>query len=102
MTATKPKRPKPRVLPPYGVFIEDDDLHTYHYVIEVLQKVFGYSKEKSFKLAETIDVEGECLVWSGNKEVAELKVELIRSAGPDMYANRKVDFPLGCYMEPLP
>lgn len=101
MTATKPrpKKPRPKILPPYGVIIEDDDFHTFSYVIMVLQKVFGYSLEKSQRLTDKVHLEGECLVWSGSKEVAELKVDLIRSAGPDVLA--EINFPLGCRIEPL-
>lgn len=42
------------------------------------------------------------MVWSGSKEVAELKRDQVRSAGPDFYAAKKVEFPLGVTIEPLP
>ena len=72
------------------------------YVIETFQKVFGYSFEKCVKLALDIHHQGRGIVWSGSKEVAELKCELIRSAGPDIYASKRVDWPLGASVEPLP
>lgn len=97
-----PENEKPKTLPPYAVIVEDDDQHTFEYVMEVFQKVFGYSVEKVFKLAEEIHTKGEALVWSGSKEVAELKYELIRSAGPDVYASKKVEFPLSVRIEPMP
>jgi hypothetical protein len=34
--------------------------------------------------------------------VAELKRDQIRSTGPDFYAAKKVEFPLGVLIEPLP
>jgi ATP-dependent Clp protease adaptor protein ClpS len=98
----RPENTKPKRLPPYAVIVENDDVHTFEYVMEVLQKVFGYELEKCFKLTEEIHTKGESLVWSGSKEVAELKVELIRSAGPDVYASKTVKFPLGARMEPMP
>ena len=98
----KPEKTKPKRLPPYAVIVENDDLHTFEYVMEVFQKVFGYQLEKCFLLAEEIHTKGESLVWSGSKEVAELKVDLIRGAGPDTYASKRVDFPLGVRMEPMP
>lgn len=97
-----PEKSKPKTLPPFAVIVEDDDEHTFEYVIETFQKVFGYNVEKCFKLAQKIHEEGESLVWSGSKEVAELKVDLIRSAGTDFYASKKPDFPLGVRMEPMP
>ena len=92
---------KPKTQPPYGVIIENDDFHTFNYVIDVMQKIFGKSVEDAFKIAEAIHTQGETMVWSGSLEVAELKRDQIRSAGPDFYATKKVDFPLGVRLEPL-
>jgi ATP-dependent Clp protease adaptor protein ClpS len=100
--APKKKPSKPKPLPPHAVVVLNDDLHTFQYVIEVFTKVFGYSVEKSFLLAKEIHEQGRSIVWSGSKEVAELKRDLIRSAGPDIYASQKVEFPLGVVVEPLP
>lgn len=94
------KRPKKQ--PPYAVIIENDDFHTFIYVIEVLQKVFGYGLEKAFPFTRTIHTTGRAVVWSGTLEVAELKRDQIRSYGPDDYAPRPVRFPLGVTIEPLP
>lgn len=93
---------KPKKQPPYAVIVENDDLHTYDYVIEAFCKIFGYSQQKSFLLARTIDTQGRALVWSGTKELAELKRDQIKGFGPDHYASKPVTFPLGVYIEPLP
>lgn len=96
------KDAEPRQQPPYAVIIENDDLHTVEYVVELIMKIFHYDTAKAFGMAKTIDASGRCIVWSGSKEVAELKVEQIRGYGPDFFAAEKVEFPLGCYIEPLP
>jgi ATP-dependent Clp protease adaptor protein ClpS len=101
-TKPKPKDDKPKPQPPYAVIVLNDDLHTFPYVIETFQKVFGYSQEKGFQLAEQIHLRGQALVWSGTRELAELKQEQVRSAGTDYYANPPVKFPLGVRVEPLP
>jgi ATP-dependent Clp protease adaptor protein ClpS len=93
---------KPKKLPPYAVIVLNDDEHTFQYVIDTFKKVFGYTTSKGYLLAMRIHLSGRALVWSGSKEVAELKRDQIRSAGPDFYAERKVDFPLGVVIEPLP
>ncbi len=100
----RPERtpPKPKRLPPYSVIVLNDDFHTYEYVIEVLQKICGHSEQKAFLLAKTVDETGRAIVWSGTKEVAELKRDQIREFGPDVYASVKVEFPLGCVIEPMP
>jgi ATP-dependent Clp protease adaptor protein ClpS len=97
-----PARPRPKRLPPYAVVVLNDDEHTFEYVIETFRKVFGYEVVKCWLLAELIHVTGRAIVWSGPKEVAELKRDQIRSAGPDFYAQKKVDYPLGVLIEPLP
>ena len=93
---------KPKLLPPYAVIVFNDELHTFPYVIETFRKVFGYQEQKCFQLAHSIHKQGRGVVWTGPKEVAELKRDLIRGAGPDLYATKKVDFPLGVAIEPLP
>jgi ATP-dependent Clp protease adaptor protein ClpS len=93
---------KPKVQPPYAVIVENDDLHTFQYVIEVLQKVFGYAEEKAFILTSQVHYMGQAIVWSGALELAELKRDLIRGYGPDIYAMKPVTFPLGVRIEQLP
>ena len=100
--AKQADRPKPKKLPPYAVVVLNDDEHTFNYVIETFMKVFGYDHTKCFLLASDIHVNGRAIVWSGPKEVAELKRDQIRSAGPDLFASKKVTYPLGVLIEPLP
>ena len=95
-------RNKPKRQPPYAVVVLNDDDHTYEYVILGLSKVFGYSTEKSFQLAQTIDRTGRAVVWTGMLEVAELKRDQIVGLGPDTWARRPVKYPLGVVLEPLP
>ena len=95
-------RNKAKLLPPYAVVVLNDDVHTFAYVIETFIKVFGYPPEKCFQLAQQIHEQGRGIVWSGPKEVAELKRDQVRSAGPDLYAAKKVEGPLGVTIEPLP
>ncbi len=105
VVTTKPahrSKTEPQTQPPYAVIVEDDDLHTFEYVTEGLQKVCGYSRQKAWLLAVEIDARGKAIVWSGTKELAELKCEQIRGLGPDFFAPKPVTFPLGVYIEPLP
>lgn len=98
----KPGKQKPKKLPPYAVVVLNDDEHTFAYVIETFMKVLGYDQSRSFQLANEIHVHGRAIVWTGPKEVAELKRDQIRSAGPDLFASKKVTYPLGVVLEPLP
>jgi ATP-dependent Clp protease adaptor protein ClpS len=104
VTPTKPREQhdqKVKRLPPYAVVVLNDDHHTFEYVIETFTKVFGYNLQKCVMLAKHIHEQGRTIVWTGPKEVAELKKEQIESAGPDFYARRKVTWPLGVELEPM-
>ncbi|MGO9109576.1 MAG: ATP-dependent Clp protease adaptor ClpS [Thermoguttaceae bacterium] len=101
-SAKEPSAAKPKKQPPYAVVLLNDDEHTFQYVIETLSKVFGYPLEKCFALTEQVHRQGRGVVWSGARELAELKRDQIRSAGPDFYAAKKIEFPLGATVEPLP
>lgn len=100
-TQRKPAPSKPKPQPPYAVVLENDDDHTFEYVIELLQRVFGYDLAKAFELTKTVHETGEAVVWSGTMEVAELKRDQVRGYGPDFFAMKVVKFPLGVRIEPL-
>jgi ATP-dependent Clp protease adaptor protein ClpS len=93
---------KPKRQPPYAVVVQNDDDHTYAYVIEGLCRFCGHSPSSAFKLAEQIDRTGRAPVWTGVLEVAELKRDQLRGMGPDFYAMRPVNYPLAVTLEPLP
>ena len=68
----------------------------------VLRKAIGCDQERAFVLTREAHNKGRAIIWTGPKEVAELKRDQIQSAGPDLYAAEKVSFPLGVVLEPLP
>ena len=94
------RKRKPKKQPPYNVIVYNDDQHTYEYVIKTLEKVFGYPPEKGFQLADQIHRIGQAVVWTGTRELAELKVDQIKGAGKDFYAKEPVDWPLRCECVP--
>jgi ATP-dependent Clp protease adaptor protein ClpS len=98
----EPSAARPKKQPPYAVVLLNDDEHTFQYVVETLGKVFGYPLEKCYTLTAQVHHQGRGIVWSGTRELAELKRDQIRSAGPDFYAAKKVEYPLGVTVEPLP
>ena len=74
---------KPGRLPPYNVILLDDDHHTYEYVIEMLGTLFGYGKERAFKLAEEVDAQGRVILLTTHKEKAEFKRDQVAAYGAD-------------------
>lgn len=87
-----------RLLPPYHVIIEDDDHHSQVFVVLILRQVFGYDDAQAIDLMHTAERAGEAVVWTGPKEVAELKVDQLRS-----FHEKREDRdlgPVGCRIEP--
>ena len=69
--------------PAYNVILLNDDDHTYEYVIEMLQKLFGHPETKGFLMAQEVDTRGKVIVDTTSKERAELKRDQIHAYGPD-------------------
>jgi ATP-dependent Clp protease adaptor protein ClpS len=92
------EEPKTRRVPPHHVILLNDDFHSMEFVVTVLMKVFGYSTHRCIELMLEAHRTGRSIVWTGSKEVAELKVEQIRSFH-EVRASRDLG-PLDCVVEP--
>ncbi|MEZ6143776.1 MAG: ATP-dependent Clp protease adaptor ClpS [Zavarzinella sp.] len=66
-----------RTIPPYHLILLNDDHHTMEFVVMVLQKIMGFTLIKSFEHTLQAHQEGQSIIWTGSKEVAELKAEQI-------------------------
>ncbi|NLF69363.1 MAG: ATP-dependent Clp protease adaptor ClpS [Candidatus Anammoximicrobium sp.] len=85
-TAAEPRqkrRQKPKRQPRYHVILWNDDDHTYSYVIQMMQKLFGHPQEKGFQIAEQVDKQGRAVCLTTTFEHAELKRDQIHAFGPD-------------------
>jgi ATP-dependent Clp protease adaptor protein ClpS len=91
-----------KLLPPYHVILENDDHHSFEFVVSVLRKVLGCSHEEALQLTWTAHSTGRAVVWTGPKEVAELKVEQIRTFHETRAWDNAQLGPLTCYLEPAP
>ena len=94
--------PKHKRQPPYAVIVENDEEHTFQYVIEILQRICGHTLEEATVLTVKVHVTGRAVVWTGTMEVAELKRDQIKGMGTDFYARQPVTYPLGVFIEPMP
>ena len=79
---------RPRRQPPYNVVLLDDDDHTYHYVIAMLQQLFAYPEERGYQLAREVDATGRVILLTTTLEHAELKRDQIHAFGPDRVMSR--------------
>ena len=80
---TKPKKKPPRRQPRYHVILWNDDDHSYDYVVEMMQKLFGHPREKGFQIAKEVDTQGKAVCLTTALEHAELKRDQILAYGKD-------------------
>ncbi len=99
-TLERETRTKSHLLPPYNVILENDPDHSMEFVLEVLAKVFSYPHEKCYSLMMTAHETGCSVVWTGAKEVAELKAEQMSTFHEIRKADNKDLGPLGVRIEP--
>ena len=104
-TTTAPKQRedlRTRRIPPYNVILLNDDHHSMEFVVEVLCKVLGCAIERAVQFMMEAHESGRAIIWTGTKEVAELKAEQIHTF-PEVRASDGAQLgPLGCVIEPAP
>jgi ATP-dependent Clp protease adaptor protein ClpS len=105
IVSTKPKEretTRTRRVPSYQVILENDDYHSFEFVVDVIRKALGYTEQRAFTLTHLAHNSGRAVVWTGSKEVAELKVEQIRTFHEVRAADNAKLGPLTCTIEPAP
>lgn len=66
---------------PWIVLVWNDPINLMSYVTYVLQKVFGYSRDKAESLMLDVHEKGRAVVSNGSKEKAELDVFRLHEHG---------------------
>lgn len=66
---------------PWKVVVWNDPINLMSYVTFVLQKLFGFSKEKAHSLMLDVHTKGKAVVSSGPREKAELDVFRLHEHG---------------------
>ena len=57
------------------ILVFDDPVNLMEYITKVFQKVFGYERPKCEELMNQVHNNGKALVWTGERERAELYVQ---------------------------
>ena len=86
--------------PKYNVVLLDDNDHTYEYVVEMLMDIFGYDRKSSFEMTCEVDFRGRVVVFTGTREVAEMKSREIAHYGADWRLKRSKG-PMSTVLEPV-
>ena len=66
---------------PWKVIVWNDPINLMSYVTLVIQKLFGYSREKATRLMMDVHTKGKAVVSSGPREKAELDVFRLHEHG---------------------
>jgi ATP-dependent Clp protease adaptor protein ClpS len=66
---------------PWVVIVWNDPINLMSYVTFVLQKLFGYSKEKATKLMLDVHHKGKAVVSNGPRDKAEIDVFRLHEHG---------------------
>jgi ATP-dependent Clp protease adaptor protein ClpS len=66
---------------PWIVVVWNDPVNLMSYVVLVLQKLFGYSREKATRLMLQVHHEGKAVVSDGPREKAEIDVARLHAHG---------------------
>jgi ATP-dependent Clp protease adaptor protein ClpS len=90
-----------RRIPPYHVILLNDDHHSQDFVVAVLMKVLGCAAENAFQMMMEAHNSGRCVIWTGTREVAELKAEQLQTFHETRDNGQELG-PLGCVIEPAP
>ena len=64
---------------PWNVTVFDDPVNLMRYVTMVLMRVFGHQRQRAETMMLAIHKKGKCIVWSGERERAELYVQQLHS-----------------------
>jgi len=65
---------------PWSVIVYDDPVNLMDYVTKVIQNIFGYPSAKAETMMHEVHNNGRSVVWSGEKERAELYVQQLQEA----------------------
>lgn len=64
---------------PWNVIVYDDPVNLMSFVTLVLKRVFGYPQQKAESLMIAIHKLGSAVVWTGEREKAELYVQQLQT-----------------------
>lgn len=66
---------------PFDVVVWDDPVTLMSVVTRILMKVFGYPKQKAYRLMMTVHEEGRAVVWTGELNKAEAYCVRLHASG---------------------
>lgn len=66
------------IAPPWQVIILNDPVNLMSFVTLIIRRVFGYSEEKATAMMLDVHEKGRAIVWTGEREKAEMYVQQLQ------------------------
>jgi ATP-dependent Clp protease adaptor protein ClpS len=85
----------------YHLILLNDDDHSYEYVVYMLSRIFGYSREKGFAMACVVDSAGSAIVETADYERVTGHQRQIHAFGADPLVERCAGS-MSAVVEPAP
>lgn len=67
------------ISPPWQVIVLNDPVNLMSFVTLVIRRVFGFSEAKATQLMLDVHEKGRAIVWTGEREKAEMYVQQLQS-----------------------
>jgi ATP-dependent Clp protease adaptor protein ClpS len=64
---------------PWNVIVHDDPVTLMSYVTNAFMEVFGYARDKAHRLMMEVHTTGRSVVWTGERELAEIYVQKLQA-----------------------
>jgi ATP-dependent Clp protease adaptor protein ClpS len=75
ITETPASETETALTPPWSVIVHNDPVNLMSYVALVFRRVFGYATERAQKHMLEVHERGRSVLWTGEREKAELYVQ---------------------------
>ena len=83
----------------FAVVLHNDPINNIDYVVEVIEKVFGYGAAKALWLTLKAHFSGKSKLWLGDYKKAKIKANQVIAHGPDPRCIEKGAMPLTVTVE---
>ena len=73
------ERTRTEIARPWNVIVHDDPVTLMSYVTNAFMEVFGYARPKAHRLMMEVHNTGRSIVWTGDREQAEIYVHKLQA-----------------------
>ena len=88
-----------KYLPQHNIVLLDDNLHTLEYAAKTIVDIFKMADDDARSMVLNAHQFGKTIIWTGHKELAELKLELLKNKKPEIINGQKITTPLNVILE---